>query len=159
MDAGDWDRRSQHLSVTYGLLELLRDVPRKHFRELRLTLPPDEAGNGIPDLLDEALWNVAFYQRLQTDDGGVRGGIEQTGHPSFGQTSWQESLLAAAFEPRTPRRRTTSRATAAKLAGAARTLHDAERAAALSRDCAAGVGTGHRTMADAVTRRGPCSGR
>ena len=130
-DAGDWDRRSQHLSVTYHLLELYAMFP-DYFREHRLTVPADEASNAIPDLLDEALWGVELYQRLQTDDGGVRGGIEQTEHPSFGETSWQESLLAGAFLP-DPESSYRFAATASKLSGLLEPF-DADRAEALGRD-------------------------
>jgi endoglucanase len=81
MDAGDWDRRSQHLSVTYDLLELFELFPA-HFKNVKLALPPSEARNTLPDILDEARWNLDFYKRLQLPDGGVRGGVEQTAHPS-----------------------------------------------------------------------------
>ncbi|MBM4086821.1 MAG: hypothetical protein FJ272_18695, partial [Planctomycetes bacterium] len=80
MDAGDWDRRSLHLGVSYLLLELWELFPG-HFSQVRLALPPDEQQNALPDLLDEALWNLSFYKRLQLPDGGVRGGIESTAHP------------------------------------------------------------------------------
>jgi endoglucanase len=98
MDAGDWDRRAHHLSVSYGLLELYAMFP-EFFDQLTLTVPEQEADNDIPDLLDEVLWNVMFYRRLQRDDGAVRGGVESTAHPRSGEASWQESLLVAAFEP------------------------------------------------------------
>ncbi len=98
MDAGDWDRRSQHLSVTYDLLELFELFP-DHFKKVKLALPPDEAKNTLPDVLDEARWNLDFYKRLQLPDGGVRGGVEQTAHPSPGETSWQSTLLAGVFAP------------------------------------------------------------
>jgi endoglucanase len=98
MDAGDWDRRSQHLRPTYLHLELL-DLFPDHFEQARLALPPQEAQNGLPDLLDEALWNLDFYRRLQREHGGVGGGVESTAHPRTGECSWQESLCAATFAP------------------------------------------------------------
>ena len=130
-DAGDWDRRATHLDLTYELLELYAMFP-DFFREQALTLPADEASNAIPDLLDEALWGVELYQRLQTDDGGVRGGIEQTAHPAFSQTSWQETLLAAAFLP-DPEASYLFAANAAKLSGLLEPF-DPDRAEALGRD-------------------------
>lgn len=96
MDAGDWDRRSMHLSASYKHLELVELFP-DYYANVRLSLPPAEANNAIPDLLDEVLWNVEFYQRLQTQDGGVRGGVESTAHPRNGEASWQESLLVGVF--------------------------------------------------------------
>ncbi len=98
MDAGDWDRRSQHLRPSYLHLELLELFP-DYFQEVALALPPEEAQNDLPDLLDEALWNVAFYRRLQRPDGGVGGGVESTAHPRAGECSWQESLCVGTFAP------------------------------------------------------------
>lgn len=96
MDAGDWDRNGQHLRITYLQLELLELFPG-YFRSRALRLPPEEAGNDLPDLLDEALWNLAFFKRLQTASGGVRSGVESTSHPRKGEASWQESLLVGVF--------------------------------------------------------------
>lgn len=98
MDAGDWDRRSQHLRPTYLHLELLELYP-DYFERLDLALPPGEADNELPDVLDEALWNLSFYRRLQRKDGGVGGGVESTAHPRTGECSWQESLCVGTFEP------------------------------------------------------------
>ncbi len=98
MDAGDWDRRSQHLTVTWSLLELA-DLFGEHFADVRLALPPGEATDGIPDLLNEAMWNLDLYRRLQRPDGGVGGGVESTSHPRPGEGSWQESLLVGTFAP------------------------------------------------------------
>lgn len=98
MDAGDWDRRSVHLDTTYLHLELFELYP-EYFTSVQLSLPPEEVENDIPDLLDEALWNIEFYQRLMTPDGGVRGGIESTGHPRSGEASWQETQLVGVFAP------------------------------------------------------------
>ncbi len=97
MDAGDWDRRTQHLAATYGLLEIF-DLYPDFFESLTLALPENEVTNTIPDILDEALWNVEFYQRLQREDGGVRGGVESTAHPRNGEGSWQETLLVGAYD-------------------------------------------------------------
>ncbi|WP_231615394.1 glycoside hydrolase family 9 protein [Novipirellula artificiosorum] len=98
MDAGDWDRRSLHLRVSYLQLELLEMFPT-FFEKANLALPTKEANNHLPDLLDEALWNIDFYRRLQDDDGGVGGGVESTAHPRPGETSWQESLLVGVYAP------------------------------------------------------------
>lgn len=98
MDAGDWDRRSQHLTATWLHLELL-DLFPEFFEKTSLTLPPNEANDRLPDVLNEALWNLEFYRRLQGPDGGVGGGVESTSHPRPGEASWQESLLLGAFAP------------------------------------------------------------
>lgn len=98
MDAGDWDRRSQHLRLSYLQLELYEMFP-DYFRQVELALPADEADNALPDILDEARWNIDFYRRLQELDGGVGGGVESTAHPAPGETSWQESQLVGVFAP------------------------------------------------------------
>jgi endoglucanase len=98
MDAGDWDRRSQHMEASFAHMELL-DLFPEFFEGFALALPPDEAENGLPDLLDEALFGIDLYRRLQEDHGGVGGGVESTGHPRDGEASWQETLLIAAFDP------------------------------------------------------------
>jgi endoglucanase len=95
-DAGDWDRRIQHLAVPRGLLELNNLFP-EYFKTTALNIP--ESGNSLPDILDEALWSLDFFRRLQTEDGGIRGGIESADHPKFGEASWQESLAVMAYAP------------------------------------------------------------
>lgn len=96
MDAGDWDRRIQHLKSTYLLLELAEFFP-DYFASLSLNLP--ESGNGLPDIVNEALFNLDFYRRLQLPEGGVRGGIESSEHPRRGEASFQESLTVMAYAP------------------------------------------------------------
>ncbi len=95
-DAGDWDRRIQHLAVPRSLLELHNLFP-EHFKSVSLNLP--ESNNALPDILDEALWSIDFFRRLQTKDGGIRGGIESAKHPNYGEASWQESLAVMAYAP------------------------------------------------------------
>ncbi len=95
-DAGDWDRRIQHLVSTRNLLDLVDFFP-EHANAFDLNIP--ESGNALPDLLDEAIFGLEVYRRLQTPDGGVRGGIESEEHPRYGETSWQESLTVMAYEP------------------------------------------------------------
>ncbi len=95
-DAADWDRRIQHLAIPRGLLELNNLFP-EYFDAISLNLP--ESNNALPDVLDEALWSLDFFRRLQTADGGIRGGIESAEHPKHGETSWQESLTVMAYAP------------------------------------------------------------
>lgn len=95
-DAGDWDRRIQHLDATRRLLELVDFFP-EYFQSVDLNLP--ESNNALPDVLDEALWGLDFFRRLQTGNGGIRGGIESARHPKRGEASWQESLTVMAYVP------------------------------------------------------------
>ena len=108
-DAGDWDRRIQHLWGTRQHLELLELFP-EYFETVDLSIPqPNQSfestndipaqttPNALPDLLDESLWSVEFFKRLQNADGGVRGGIESAAHPNTGETSWEESQAVFAY--------------------------------------------------------------
>ena len=105
------------------LLDLFPDF----FEGVKLALPPDEAGNKVPDVLDEALFGLDVYKRLQADDGSVRGGIESSAHPRDGEASWQESLVVSAYAPES----LSTYLYAANAARAARLLepYDAARAA------------------------------
>jgi endoglucanase len=96
MDAGDWDRRIQHLKATSLLLELAEIFP-DYFGALSLHIP--ESGNGLPDIVNEALFNLDFFARLQTPEGGIRGGIESSEHPRRGEASFQESLAVMTYAP------------------------------------------------------------
>ena len=95
-DAGDWDRRIQHLISSRYLLELTGLFP-DYFTKLSLNIP--ESGNELPDIVSEALYNIDGYRRMQTRDGGIRGGIESEEHPVHGETSWTESLTVLAYAP------------------------------------------------------------
>jgi endoglucanase len=96
MDAGDWDRRVQHLKASLLLLELAELFP-DYFAALSLNLP--ESGDGLPDIVNEALWGIDFFRRLQLPAGGVRGGIESSEHPRRGEASFQESLTVMTYAP------------------------------------------------------------
>lgn len=77
-DAGDWDSYFSHTGVSAHLLWLY-EMTADSWADDQLNLP--EAGNGLPDLLDEALWNMRFHHRLRMEllekawgTGGVGGG-------------------------------------------------------------------------------------
>ncbi|MEL7083191.1 MAG: Ig-like domain-containing protein [Cyanobacteria bacterium J06597_1] len=110
-DAGDWDRRIQHLFGTRQHLGLLAQFP-DYFESIDLNIPDTldsfptldsletaVPSNGIPDILDESLWGLDFFRRLQTSDGGIRGGIESARAPIAGETSWEESQTVFAYAP------------------------------------------------------------
>ncbi len=95
-DAGDWDRRIQHLSYVRAAIDVYESNPAL-WQATDFTIP--ESGDAIPDLLDEALWTLDFFRSLQGDDGGVRGGVEAVSHPLEGAVSWNETLDVYAFAP------------------------------------------------------------
>ncbi len=96
MDAGDWDRRINHLLAPRLYLELMELYP-DYFKTINLNIP--ESGNDLPDLVDEALFGLDVYRRMQLPDGGIRGGIESSEHPAEGSASWQEVLTVLAYAP------------------------------------------------------------
>ena len=96
MDAGDWDRRIQHLETPRLYLELV-ELNADYFRNICLNIP--ESGNDLPDVVDEALFGLDIYRRMQLPDGGIRGGVESSEHPIEGSTSWQESQTVMAYAP------------------------------------------------------------
>jgi len=95
-DAGDWDRNIHHLMVSRLLLELALLHP-DYFSQIDLNLPESE--NALPDIVDEALWGLDLFKRLQLPSGAVRGGIESAAHPNEFEASWQESLDIMVFGP------------------------------------------------------------
>ncbi|MEZ5406736.1 MAG: cellulase N-terminal Ig-like domain-containing protein [Acidimicrobiales bacterium] len=95
-DAGDWDRRIEHLWYTRAAAELVDRRPGL-FARLDLDLP--ESGDDVPDLLDEGLWSLDLYRRMQQPDGAIRGGIEASEHPQPDTTSWTDDLALLAYAP------------------------------------------------------------
>jgi endoglucanase len=69
-DAGDYNKYIVNSGIsTYTLLAAYEHFPR-WFDKLALNLP--ESGNGLPDLLNEALWNLEWMAAMQDpNDGGV----------------------------------------------------------------------------------------
>jgi endoglucanase len=69
-DAGDYNKYVVNSGITtYTLLALYRHYPA-FFDTLKLNIP--ETGNAIPDLLDEALWNLRWMLAMQDPaDGGA----------------------------------------------------------------------------------------
>ncbi len=81
-DAGDYNPRS-HIDVGQALLDAYELAP-ENFGDGQLPVP--ERGNGIPDIVDEALWAARIWVGLQDEDGGVWNGTESQGDPNFTQT-------------------------------------------------------------------------
>ena len=79
-DAGDFDIRPVHILVAQYLLRAY-ELSATKLTDGQLTLP--ESRNGIPDLLDEALWSVGGWQALQNSDGSVRPGAGTYRNPPY----------------------------------------------------------------------------
>ncbi|TWT19843.1 glycoside hydrolase family 9 protein [Luteimonas wenzhouensis] len=69
-DAGDYNKYVVNSGITtHTLLAAWEDFP-EWFRDRELGIP--ESGNGVPDLLDEAWWNLRWMLAMQDPhDGGV----------------------------------------------------------------------------------------
>jgi endoglucanase len=101
-DAGDWDAYFSHTHIPATLLTLLEMQPSK-FTDNSLNIP--ESGNGLPDLLDEALWLPHCLHRLRkevTDKNYGTGGVPgsrifgdlwgtDNGPQDVGQGSWSDN--------------------------------------------------------------------
>lgn len=95
-DAGDFDRRIQHTDVVRDLF-YLAEVRPGWVERTALDIP--ENGNDIPDILDEALYGLDVFRRLQSADGAVSGGLESSGNPARGQGSWNDTNDWYAYTP------------------------------------------------------------
>ncbi len=69
-DAGDYNKYVVNSGITMGtLLSLYEDFP-SYFENFNTNIP--ESNNGVPDLLDEAIWNLRWMLTMQDPaDGGV----------------------------------------------------------------------------------------
>ncbi len=69
-DAGDYNKYIVNSGIsTYTLLSLYEDFPA-YMKTVKLNIP--ESGNQLPDLLNEALWNLRWMLTMQDpNDGGV----------------------------------------------------------------------------------------
>jgi endoglucanase len=132
-DAGDWDTLGRHLNATLMLLELYEHAPAA-FNSIKLSLPAVEAANALPDLLDEALWQLPCFERLQTPEGGVRGGYGACLHYEGWTSDMIKTVGVYAVDHVTTYRFAASAAMAARLlkpfdTGRASTLLESARRA------------------------------
>lgn len=84
-DAGDWDGYPSHIRVPRELMMAYELAP-DNFTDGELNIP--ESGNGLPDILDEAVWLVNYFKRNIGKTGGIFGGRNHTefnkGFPAIG---------------------------------------------------------------------------
>jgi len=71
-DACDWDRNPTHISIIWDML-LPYLLSNGKLAEDNLGIP--ESGNGIPDLIDEARYEVDLWLRLRDGKGGYASGL------------------------------------------------------------------------------------
>jgi endoglucanase len=68
-DAGDYGRYTVNSGITTGTLLWAWELFGPRLKDLDLQIP--ESGNGSPDVLDEARWNLEWMLSLQDEDGGL----------------------------------------------------------------------------------------
>ena len=95
-DAGDFDIRPYHVVVAQYLMRAYEMDPTR-YADGQLTIP--ESNNGIPDVLDEALWSVAGWAQLQNPDGSVRSGVESWRHPAGYYYAHEDQLAYWTHDP------------------------------------------------------------
>ncbi len=95
-DAGDFDIRPFHVVVAQYLLRAF-EANRDALLDDQLDIP--ESGNGIPDLLDEALHSVRAWEDLQNEDGSVRAGVESSHHPRGYYYADEDRLAYWTYDP------------------------------------------------------------
>ncbi|MBN2272703.1 MAG: glycoside hydrolase family 9 protein [Bacteroidales bacterium] len=102
-DAGDYNKYIVNSGIsTFTLLSAYETYP-DYFDTLDLNIP--ESGNGIPDILDEALWNIRWMMTMQdTTDGGV---YHKTTEASFSGFNMPAQVTATRY--------VTAKSTAATL--------------------------------------------
>ncbi len=133
-DAGDWDRRIQHLDVSYLLLDAF-ELAKGTLGDTVFGTPPSGEvlaaspyrGTDFPDLVDEAIWGVDLFRRLQKENGAVPGGIDAAGGPGKWEPSWLSAKPAFVYAP-DPVASFFYAAVAARLAVVLRELGNAELA-------------------------------
>jgi endoglucanase len=68
-DAGDYGRYEVNSSISTGTLLWAWEIYGPKLKDIQLKIP--ETGNGTPDILNEARWNLEWMLKMQDDDGGV----------------------------------------------------------------------------------------
>lgn len=68
-DAGDYGRYMVNSGISTGTLLWAWEIYGKKLKNISLKIP--ESGNGTPDILNEARWNLEWMLKMQDDDGGA----------------------------------------------------------------------------------------
>ena len=93
-DAADFDMREMHIDIIGELANAYIRNP-DGLTDNQLDLP--ESGDGIPDILSEAIWGAELYRKAQTEKGGIRGWFEAKQHES--DWPWLSTLKYYACSP------------------------------------------------------------
>ncbi len=80
-DAGDFGKYSNNGAYTAGFLLESYQIFKDNISSDRLNIA--ESGNGIPDILDEAKYEIDFLLKMQRDDGAVYHQLRSKGYGAF----------------------------------------------------------------------------
>jgi endoglucanase len=80
-DAGDYGRYVVNSGISTATLLWAWELFPAHLKDIRLHIP--ESGNGTPDLLNEARWNLEWVLKMQDVDGGAWQKQTSTSFPGF----------------------------------------------------------------------------
>jgi endoglucanase len=68
-DAGDYGRYMVNSGISTGTLLWAWEIYGRQLKAISLKIP--ESGNGTPDILNEARWNLEWMLKMQDSDGGA----------------------------------------------------------------------------------------
>jgi endoglucanase len=68
-DAGDYGRYMVNSGISTGTLLWAWEIYGRKLKSINLKIP--ESGNGTPDILNEARWNLEWMLKMQDSDGGA----------------------------------------------------------------------------------------
>jgi endoglucanase len=103
-DAGDADKRGYHLLIPPVLMTTYEAFPNL-FTDKQFNIPDKfdanynalGSGNGVPDILDEAMWGTMVWTNIQSTprepSGAVAWGINAAGYPAWYINFDQDTLL------------------------------------------------------------------
>lgn len=80
-DAGDYGRYMVNSGISTGTLLWAWEIYAPRLRHIQLKIP--ETGNGTPDILNEARWNLNWMLAMQDNDGGAWHKQTSTHFPGF----------------------------------------------------------------------------
>lgn len=81
-DAGDYNKYVVNSGITGYMLLLAYQLAPEYYRNLTIGIP--ESGNGMPDILNELIWNIRWMLTMQDPaDGGVYHKLTNKGFDGF----------------------------------------------------------------------------
>jgi endoglucanase len=99
-DAGDYGRYMVNSGVTTATLLWTWEIYGPRIKSIQLKIP--ETGNGTPDILNEARWNLEWMLKMQDGDGGVwhkQASVQFSGFVSPEQDTLPSEVIGTGSSP------------------------------------------------------------